>query len=107
MEVMEVFIPIVAMVGTFTMIVLLRQFTNKERMMMIEKGADPSQFKLANKSGAVVFGTLAIGAGIGLMVANFLENSLQMDKVVYPAMLFIFGGMGLIIGRKMADKDEK
>ncbi len=104
---MEEIIPIIAIGGLFTMIVLLRQFTNKERMMMIEKGADPAQFKVVNKSGAVVFGALAIGAGIGLMVANFLENNLNMDEVVYPAMLFIFGGIGLIVGRKMADKEEK
>jgi len=104
---MEAFIPVIAIGGFFIMIILLRQFTNKERMMMIEKGADPAQFKVVNKSGAIVFGTLAIGAGIGLMVANFLENNLQMDEVVYPAMLFIFGGIGLILGRKMADKEDK
>jgi len=101
-----IIIPVVAIGGLFTMIVLLRQFTNKERMMMIEKGADPTQFKIVNRSGAIVFGTLSIGAGIGLMVANFLENFLQMDEVVYPAMLFIFGGIGLIVGRKMADKED-
>lgn len=105
---MEVLIPILAVGGFFTMIILLRQFSNKERMLMIEKGADPSQFKIAgNNSTSLVLGTLAIGCGIGLVVANFLESSLGMDEVVYPAMLFIFGGIGLIVGRKMAQKEEK
>lgn len=90
------------------MIVMLRQLSNKERMLMIEKGADPKLFKAThNNSGSLVLGALAIGAGIGLMVANFLETNLNMDEVVYPAMLFIFGGLGLIVGRKMAQKEEK
>jgi hypothetical protein len=76
-------------------------------MMMIEKGADPSQFKLVNNSGAIVFGALAIGAGIGLLIANLLESNLNMDEVVYPAMVFICGGVGLIVGRKMSDKEGK
>lgn len=88
------------------MIVLLRQFTNKERMLMIEKGADPSQFKNISRSGIMVFGALAIGAGIGLMVGNFLETQLNMDEVVYPAMLFIFGGAGLIVGRILANREQ-
>jgi hypothetical protein len=104
----EILIPIVAVGGFFTMIILLRQFTNKERMLMIEKGADPSQFKIAqNNSWPLILGALAIGAGIGLVIANFFESNLGMDEVVYPAMVFIFGGIGLIVGRKMVQKEEK
>lgn len=104
---MEVMIPLLAIGGFFVMIILLRQFTNKERLLMIEKGADPGQFRITNNSWSLVLGTLAIGAGIGLMVANFLESTFNMDEVVYPAMLFVFGGIGLIVGRKMAQKEEK
>jgi len=107
---MEVLIPLLAVGGFFTMVILLRSFTNKERMSMIEKGADPSQFKGMfkgmNKSWALVIAGLAIGAGVGLLIANFLESNLGMDEVAYPAMLFICGGIGLIFGRKMANKED-
>jgi hypothetical protein len=103
---MELLIPLLAVGGFFTMVILLRSFTNKERMAMIEKGADPSQFKGLNKSWALVIAGLAIGAGIGLLIANFLESNLGMDEVAYPAMLFICGGLGLIAGRKMANKED-
>lgn len=99
-------IPLLAVGGFFTMVILLRSFTNKERMSMIEKGADPTQFKGLNKSHILVVAGLAIGAGVGLLVAGFLKGALNMDDEVYPAMLFICGGIGLILGRKMANKED-
>ncbi len=103
---MEMLIPIIAVGGFFTMIIMLRLYTNKERMSMIEKGADPSQFKGLSKSWILVIAGLGIGAGVGLLIANFLENNLSMDEIVYPSMLFICGGIGLIFGRRMANNED-
>lgn len=102
----ELFIPILAIGGFFTMIIMLRNFTNKERMAMIDKGADPSIFKSTVQSYVLIVAGLLIGAGLGLLVASFLENTLNMEEVVYPACLFVFGGLGLIAGRKMTQKEE-
>ena len=98
-------IPLLAIGGFFTMIILLRSFTNKERMAMIEKGADPSQFKGLNKSHILVVAGLSIGAGVGILIASFLWSYSRMDEL-YPSLIFICGGIGLIIGRKMANKED-
>ncbi len=107
---MEYLLGGLAIGGFFTMVILWRSFTHKERMAMIEKGTDNSQFKGmfsgTNKFSVLVLAGLAIGAGVGLLIASFFESNLNMDNEVYPAMLFICGGLGLIAGRKMANKED-
>lgn len=100
-------IPIFGVIGLFSMIIALRAFENKERMAMIDKGEDPSKFiTKSNKSGVLVLAGLMIGAGVGLLVANLLDMALGMEEVAYFSMIFIFGGLGLIFGRKMANKAD-
>lgn len=96
--VLGVMIPIVALVGAFIMIVYLRRYENAERMAMIEKGVDPTLFtkkQRSNSSGPLRASLLFIGAGIGLLIAYFLDRAYNMEEVAYFSMLFIFGGLGL------------
>jgi len=97
-EVLAIMIPIVAIVGVFTMIVYLRRFENAERMAMIEKGVDPSLFtkrQRGNTSGPLRASLLLIGAGLGLLIAYFLDRAYDMEEVAYFSMIFVFGGLGL------------
>lgn len=97
-EVLGIMIPIVGLVGAFIMVVYLRKFENTERMAMIEKGVDPALFtqkKRANTSGPLRASLLFIGAGIGLLIAYFLDRAYNMEEVAYFSMLFVFGGLGL------------
>lgn len=97
-EVLGIMIPIIALIGTFVMIVYLRKYENQERMSMIEKGVDPQFFnikKTRNTSGPLRASLLLIGAGTGLLLGYFLDQSFDMEEVGYFAMLFIFGGLGL------------
>lgn len=97
-EVLAIMIPIVAIIGFFTMIVYLRRFENAERMAMIEKGVDPTLFtkkQRANTSGPLRASLLLIGAGTGLLIAYFLDRAWNMEEVAYFSMLFVFGGLGL------------
>jgi ABC-type Mn2+/Zn2+ transport system permease subunit len=105
-EEIAVLIPIVAVLSVFTMLIFWRKFQNDERMAMIEKGmtpidldSNPSQkpsFKVS-PSITLRLGSLAMGAGLGLLIANILERYTGLDDVVYPAMLLIGGGLGLLI----------
>jgi hypothetical protein len=93
-----IMIPIVALVGTFVMIVYLRKYENTERMAMIEKGVDPALFakkQRGTNSGPLRASLLFIGGGLGLLVAYFLDRAFYMEEVAYFSMLFIFGGLGL------------
>jgi hypothetical protein len=97
-EVLAIMIPIVAIVGAFIMIVYLRRYENAERMAMIEKGVDPTLFtkkQRSNTSGPLRASLLFIGAGLGLLIAYFLDSAFNMQEVAYFSMLFVFGGLGL------------
>ncbi len=67
-----------------------------ERMAKIEKGIDPHQS--SNKSYIEIkLGMLMIGVAIGLMLAYFLEVSLNLNEVVfYPSFMLLFGGISLL-----------
>src|SRR5688572_11651240 len=109
-EVLAIMIPIVAIVGFFYMIIYLRRFENSERMAMIEKGVDPSLFakkQRQNSSGPLRASLLLIGAGIGLLIAYFLDRSWNMQEVAYFSMLFVFGGLGLGIAYVVEEKKIK
>lgn len=94
-----VMVPILLIIGAFTMIVYLRKYENTERMAMIDKGIDPQSFniikKMRNTSGPLRASLLLIGAGIGLLLGYFLDQSFDMEEVGYFSMLLIFGGLGL------------
>ena len=112
-EIIAVFIPIIGLIGGVIITIYLRRYTNQERMAMIEKGIDPQNFKTEkNTSFPLRMSMLLIGAGIGLLVAYFLDRSFHMEEVAYFSMLFLFGGIGLgaaymIEERKMdADKNR-
>jgi uncharacterized membrane protein len=109
-EVLAVFIPIIGIIGLFTMIVYLRKFENTEKMAMIEKGVDPALFTKktrANTSGPLRAALLLIGAGTGLLFAYFLDRAWNMEEVAYFSMLFIFGGVGLGLAYIVEEKKIK
>jgi hypothetical protein len=96
--VLGVMIPIIGLVGAFIMIVYLRRYENMERMAMIEKGVDPALFakkQRSGTSGTLRASLLFIGAGLGFLIAYFLDRAFYMEEVAYFSMLFIFGGLGL------------
>jgi len=106
MEVLIAFLTFFAMVfGIYYMFFTTR---NKERLALIEKGADASLFNTGKEPSQVgntlgrVFSVLKIGlflVGIGLgIVAGYLVSMAGMDEgAAYPSMIFLFGGLGLIV----------
>jgi len=92
-------IPIVSTVGLFTMIVFLRKFENDEKMAMIAKGiVPPSKSININPANSLRWGLVAVGVGLGLLIGHFLETSLGFDDdVAYFSMIFVFGGIGLLL----------
>lgn len=105
-----VMVPIIAIIGTFTMIVYVRKYENLERMSMIEKGIDPSIFRsrqYRNTSLPLRASLLLIGAGIGLLLGYWLDSMTYMDEVAYFSMLFICGGIGLGLSYLIEEKKSK
>ena len=82
----------------------------KERLMLIEKGADASIFvsKRRNHSLTLKFGMLFIGVAIGILLGNILEVTTALrEEVSYFSMIFLFGGIGLVINNFIERKQEK
>jgi F0F1-type ATP synthase assembly protein I len=109
-EILGVMIPIIAIIGVFTMIVYLRKYENQERMAMIDKGVDPQFFnvkKQRNNSLPLRISLLLIGGGVGLLLGYFLDRAFYMEEVAYFSMLFIFGGLGLGASYLIEEKKMK
>ncbi|MGS2738579.1 DUF6249 domain-containing protein [Sinomicrobium sp. M5D2P17] len=84
---------------------------NKERMALIEKGADADIFFSKKQKTAPVWkililnlSLLLIGIGLGLFTGHLLEYMGMQDRIVYPACILIMGGLGLFLGFQMAKK---
>ena len=94
----------------FGMVYVWISSRNKERMALIEKGADASLFATKKKSFTNItlkFGMLAAGIGLGiLMGALLVEYTRLVEPVAYFSMIFIFGGTGLIINALMEKKQD-
>ncbi|MCD4677084.1 MAG: hypothetical protein K8S18_13980 [Desulfobacula sp.] len=73
----------------------------KERLSLIEKGADASIF-YSNKriDPSLKYGLLLIGVGVGMLIGNFLSKTEafnQAEELAYFSMVFLFGGISLLI----------
>lgn len=103
----------------FAMIFGIRYLRNRENMAMIEKGLDP---KLNTNRPApytnLKWGLLLVGAGIGLMLAFFLDQYVfiggnggnryhddDANVAIYFAMIAIGGGLGLISSYRIEKKE--
>jgi len=79
---------------------------NRERMALIEKGADASLFNTGKTAGAGIkwsgfalkTGILMIGVGLGIIAGAILESINAFPSAVagYFSMIFIFGGLALV-----------
>jgi len=106
----EILIPLIVFSSIFGMVYVFLNTRNKERLALIEKGADASLFasKKNYKSNLTLkFGMLAVGIGVGILVASILETYTVLDEeIAYPSMIFLFGGLFLIANAMIEKKDK-
>lgn len=90
----------------FGMFYLYISARNRERLALIEKGADASIFYSKKKHVTPVWkvivinlALLLVGIGIGIFVANILSYNMGVDEdVAYPGTIFLLAGLGLFAG---------
>lgn len=87
---------------------------NKERMALIEKGADANMFytpKKQNPLAVLKWALLIIGVAIGLFIASLIDYYTDMEEAIYFAMILLFGGLGLLtyyfIARRNVQNGDK
>ena len=112
---MEIAIMAIIFGSIFGVFYLYISSRNKERLALIEKGADASIFNLGKRAGSswkVIVLNLAfllMGIGLGTFIASVLdEYSTLEDDAIYPALIFLMAGVGLYVGftqtRKAVDQ---
>jgi hypothetical protein len=104
----EVIIPIVLFATIFGVAYLFFTTRNRERMALIEKGADANKFKAKWNMLALKVGMLAIGISCGILIGNLLAMIGMDEEVAFPSMIFLGGGSGLVafffLSRKYEDE---
>jgi len=113
-----ILIPISFFLVVFAITYLHYSTRNKERMALIEKGADASIFVKGKREKAAPFwkifilniALLLMGIGAGIMIGGILANNFNVDQdIAMPGSIFLMAGTGLLIGfflTKKIDKEE-
>ncbi|NNM22503.1 MAG: hypothetical protein HKO54_03020 [Flavobacteriaceae bacterium] len=102
----EVLIPAVFFGTVFGIFYLYISARNKERLALIDKGADASIFYGKDRKVTPVWKVIVInlalllmGIGVGIFIAAILNYNLGVDEeVAYPGTIFFMAGLGLFLG---------
>jgi len=95
-----VLVSVAAFLCIFGIVYVFLMTRHRERIALIEKGADASIFTDKNQVyyPTLKFGMLFVGIALGILTGNWLDNSYEFSKgVAYLAMVFLFGGASLIL----------
>ena len=106
----EIFIPLTFFAALFGIFYVYITARNKERLSMIEKGADASMFSTKRKYYAMTLklGMLLVGISLGILIGSFIDEYTTLpEEVCYFSMIFLFGGVALITNALMEKKEAK
>lgn len=108
---MEIAIMAIIFGSIFGVFYLYISSRNKERLALIEKGADASIFNIGKRAGSswkviiINLAFLLIGIGLGVFIASLLDTYSSLDsEAVYPALIFLMAGLGLYVGYTQTSK---
>ncbi len=113
MHASEIVIPLIIFGTLFGVVYLYLSTRHKERMHLIEKGADASIFfSSKERKSAPIWkvlilnlALLLIGIGLGVFIAGILDLSFGVDDdIAYPGTIFTMAGIGLFLGFKQTQK---
>ncbi|MEO5572316.1 MAG: DUF6249 domain-containing protein [Bacteroidia bacterium] len=96
----DIIIPIALFGSIFGILYVFFTTRNKERLALIEKGADASLFATVNKNKTVALkiGMFLAGIALGLLLGNVIAETTRLkEEVAYFSMTFLCGGISLII----------
>lgn len=96
------FVPIAFFAAVFGIVYIIVQARNRERLAMIEKGYNASLLESGRahtgKYNSLKWGIAAVGIAMGILAGNILTINTNMEEpACYFSMIFLFGGIGLII----------
>ncbi|PXY01761.1 hypothetical protein DF185_09865 [Marinifilum breve] len=104
---------IVAIISFFSFIpiIIFLVHRHKERKALIEKGMDISLLQGEKKCStleSLKYGILLIGLAAGILIGNILDAYTRLnEEVAYFSMIFLFGGLALLIFYSIAKKQQE
>jgi hypothetical protein len=102
-----IFVPIGFFLALFAILYVYWTTRTKERLALIEKGADASIFKTEpSKYALLKWGIFLIGLSVGVITGFALSNVVN-EVVAFFTMIFFFGGIGLIVAYFVTSKLAK
>ncbi|MBN2805417.1 MAG: hypothetical protein JXR22_02065, partial [Prolixibacteraceae bacterium] len=103
--------PIVFFGVVFGIVYVVVSARNKERMALIQQGANPELFRSKfsfNQYNLLKWGLFLVGLALGIIAGNILEIKLNMEgEVAFPSMILLFGGLSLIVAYLLRNKLHK
>ena len=104
-----IIIPIIfgAIFGVFYLYFSTR---NKERLALIEKGADASIFNIGKRRGSswkviiINLAFLIMGIGIGALIGSIIDEYTRLHEGAIVGVIFITAGLGLYVGYTQTKK---
>jgi preprotein translocase subunit YajC len=93
-------VSLVAISAIFGILYVLLLTRHRERMALMERGLSSAEFSNKNNvlSATLRYGLLFIGIAIGILFGNFAANLFDVPRQgAFIAMIFLFGGISLII----------
>ncbi len=98
---MEILVPISLFATAFGVLYMYFTTRHRERIALIEKGAEASIFTSERKDNrfySLQLGILGVGVGAGILMGHILNESFGLrEEVAYNAMIFLMGGISLIL----------
>ena len=108
----EALIPIVMFLGIAAVWALYALTRHKERMTIIEKGLKDEEIRSlyargtfrTNPLASLKWGIVFLAVGLAVLAAMHLHYAYNMEEGVYPALIALFGGAGLILFYAVASR---
>lgn len=97
----DIIVPVTVTITVFACLfgIAFLYFTtrHKERILLIQQGADPAIFKKVNNPLSILkWGMLFIGVGIGTILGYCFANIIE-PETSYVSMILLCGGISLVL----------
>ena len=107
----DIVIPIAFFLSIFGILYIYFTSRNKERLAMIDKGFDPVKFKTrpeCSNVNTLKWSLLLIGVAIGVFLGAVLSEYAGFpEEAAYFSLIFLFGGIGLLVAYFVEKKESK
>ena len=106
----DILIPIALFATVFGILYIYFHTRNKERLALIEKGADASLFQSKRNYKMVTLkaGLFLTGIALGILLGNVLSETTSLkEETAYFSMIFLCGGLSLILFYMIERKKEQ